>query len=115
MINFQSKEKIAVVTKERKYTYGELLQLIDTYSQLFSGKNYERVAIYSENRVDWIAAFYAGWRNNCEIVPIDFMSSRDDISYILNDCKPNILFASPELRKKVDEFIPQVNHQIELV
>lgn len=115
MINFKSLDKIAVVTKDRKYTYGDLIQLIDSYSQLFSGKGYERVAIYSENRVDWIAAFYAGWRNDCEIVPIDFMSSRDDISYILNDCKPNILFASPELRRKVDEFIPQVNHQIEQV
>jgi long-chain acyl-CoA synthetase len=82
---------------------------------LFRGKDYKKIAIYSENRAEWIAAFYAGWSNNCVVVPIDFMASRDDVSYILNDCKPELIFASPALHKQVDEFIPKVHHQMQVI
>ena len=64
MINFENTEKFAVITKDKSYSYTELLNLIDSYSKLFSNQNFERIAIYSENRIDWIAAFYAGWRND---------------------------------------------------
>ena len=103
MIKFEKIDKIAVITKEKSYSYAELLNLIDSYSQLFSNKNFQRIAIYSENRIDWIAAFYAGWRNDCEVVPIDYLASTEDVSFIINDCKPDLIFISPELKRKVDE------------
>jgi long-chain acyl-CoA synthetase len=115
MINFKDSKQIAVITKGKNYTYQDLLELIDSYSQLFENKGYERIAVYSENRVEWIAAFYAGWQNNCEVVPLDFGASRDDISYILNDCKPNIIFASTDLKNKVEELKPHVIYTPEIV
>ena len=60
MINLQNTNKLAVITKQKSYSYNELLQLIDSYSQLFEGKGYKKIAIHSENRIDWIAAFFAG-------------------------------------------------------
>ncbi|HCX99878.1 MAG TPA: long-chain fatty acid--CoA ligase [Bacteroidales bacterium] len=108
MINFENKDKAAVITKEKSYSYSELLSLIDSYSKLFSNQDFERIAIYSENRIDWIAAFYAGWRNNCEVVPIDYLASTEDISFIINDCKPDLIFISPELKRKVDEISSQL-------
>ncbi|MDD2196793.1 MAG: AMP-binding protein [Bacteroidales bacterium] len=108
MINFENKEKFAVITKDKSYSYTELLNLIDSYSKLFSNQNFERIAIYSENRIDWIAAFYAGWRNDCEVVPIDYLASTEDISFIINDCKPDLIFISSELKRKVDEISSQL-------
>ncbi len=108
MINFENKEKSAVITKDNSYSYTELLNLIDSYSKLFSNQNFERIAIYSENRIDWIAAFYAGWRNDCEVVPIDYLASTEDISFIINDCKPDLIFISSELKRKVDEISSQL-------
>ncbi len=115
MLNVQNTAAVALITKERSYTYQELLQLIESYSLLFREKNYKMIAIHSENRVDWIAAFYAGWRNNCVVVPVDFMASVGDVSYILNDCKPELLFASPALKSQVEEIKPRVNHPMEIV
>ncbi|MDD3891746.1 MAG: AMP-binding protein [Bacteroidales bacterium] len=108
MINFENKEKFAVITKDKSYSYTELLNLIDSYSKLFSNQNFERIAIYSENRIDWIAAFYAGWRNDCEVVPIDYLASTEDISFIINDCTPDLIFISSELKRKVDEISSQL-------
>jgi long-chain acyl-CoA synthetase len=115
MINVRETTKNAVITKEKQYTYQELLQLIESYSLLFREKNYKKIAIYSENRVDWIAAFYAGWRNDCVVVPIDFMASVYDISYILNDCQPELLFASPALMNQVAEIKREVKHSLEVI
>lgn len=89
--------------------------LIDSYSQLFEGKGYQRIAIHSENRIDWIAAFYAGWKNDCTVVPVDFMASKDDVSFILNDCKPELLFASTALKEKVGEIEKQLSYNPEVV
>jgi long-chain acyl-CoA synthetase len=103
MINVKDTSKIALITKSKSYSYDELFQMIESFALLFRGKGYQKIAIYSENRAEWIAAFYAGLRNNCVVVPIDFMASADDASYIVNDCKPDMLFASPALKKQVEE------------
>ncbi len=114
MINTQDLSAIAVVTKEKSYTYIDLLQLIDSYAQLFSGKNYDKIAIYSENRIDWIAAFYAAWQNNVTVVTIDYLASRDDVSYILNDSKPEMVFATANLKTEVAEVLEKVNYNPEV-
>ncbi len=94
MIRTISPQKPAIITKEKTYSYTELLSGIQTLANLFSEKNYQRVAICSENRADWIYAFYAIWQNHGTVVTIDFLSSPDDIHFILNDCRPELLFAS---------------------
>lgn len=115
MINATDLSSIALVTKEKKYSYGELLQMIESYAMLFNGKGYKKIAIFSENRVEWIAAFYAGWRNDCMVVPVDYMSSVDDVVYILNDCQPEILFSNPSLNEQVQKiaskllYTPQIH------
>lgn len=114
MINVKDTSGIALVTKGKTYSYGELLQMIESYALLFRGKGYKKIAIYSENRAEWIAAFYAGWRNGCVVVPIDFMSSAYDASYILNDCRPEMLFSSPALKTNVEEILKLVNYTPEV-
>lgn len=94
MISTQSLEKAAIITKDKTYSYTELLSGIQTLANLFAGKNYKRVAICSENRADWIYAFYATWQNQGTVVTIDFLSSPDDIHFILNDCQPELVFTS---------------------
>ena len=75
MINKKLDSKPALITKEKTYSYSELFSEINKYSQLFKGKDYTNVAIHSENRAEWIFAFYAAWYNKCTVVPIDFLFS----------------------------------------
>ncbi len=110
MINLDNFDKLAIVTKEKGYTYRELLRLISSYTQLFEGKGYQKIAIHSENRIEWVAAFYAGWKNNCVVVPVDFMASKDDVSFILNDCVPELVFVSNQLTEKMDEITGMLSY-----
>jgi len=102
MINTKFENKPALITKEKTYTYSELFIEINKYSQLVKNKNYTKVAIHAENRADWIFTFYASWQNNCTVIPIDFLAAPDDVSYIINDCQPDIVFISNETNKKFD-------------
>jgi long-chain acyl-CoA synthetase len=110
MINTQYKDNIALITKDNTYTYQQLFVKINQYSEHFEGKNYKKIAIHSENREDWIFAFYAGWKNNCIVVPIDFIASVDDVSYILNDSTPELVFISSETSGKFEKVKSKLNY-----
>jgi len=116
MINTNFKEKTALVTKEKSFTYQELFQKIDYYSEkYFINKSYSKVAIHAENRADWIFAFYAAWKNNCTVIPVDFLASADDVTYILNDCKPDLLFVSNNTVSKFETVTKELEYTPEIV
>jgi long-chain acyl-CoA synthetase len=109
MINFSDQSKIAIKTKNSQVTYNELNDKICAFSTLFN--NVDKIAIFSENREEWIFAFYAGWKNISTVVPIDFMASNHDISFILNDCKPEVLFTSNGKIKDVDVVLKNLDYK----
>jgi long-chain acyl-CoA synthetase len=100
--------KSAIITKDSNITYNEFFGKVNSFSHLFEGKTNVRVAIYCENRPEWIYAFYAAWLNECTVVTIDFMASADDVSYILNDSKPELLFLSAGTEKNM----PKINEKL---
>ncbi len=89
-------EKAALLGKEIHLTYNQLLAQIDHYAGLLRNVRNERVVIFSENRTEYILALYAIWKNGASVVPIDVMSSREDVAYILQDSAPRALFCSAE-------------------
>ena len=115
MIRTISPQKAAIITKDKTYSYTELLSGIQTLANLFSGKNYQKVAICSENRADWIYAFYAIWQNHGTVVTIDFLSSPDDIHFILNDCRPELLFVSETTIETINKAKEGLSYDPEVV
>jgi long-chain acyl-CoA synthetase len=97
MINTNYPGKPALIFKDHVDTYLGLFNRIRAFSEAFGEAKYERIAIYSENRPEWIYAFFAAWQNGAVVVPVDFLSSADDASYILNDCRPGLVFISQGL------------------
>jgi len=93
-------DSIALLSKERTVTYSELFCAIDGYSRLITPETRGKVAIYSENRPEWVYTLYAGWKSGCTVVPIDYMSPADEVAYILEDCSPGLIFCS---RRKLRE------------
>lgn len=104
-------DKVAIATKTEQITYNELEGKILSYSEIFKDVSNNRVAIFSENRLEWIYAFYAIWNNNNVPVPIDFMSGVDDIAFILNDCKPEVIFCSREKQEILKESLKLVKYE----
>jgi long-chain acyl-CoA synthetase len=89
-------EKAALVGKNINLTYNLLLEQIEQYALLLNNIRNERVVIFSENRAEWIVALYAVWKNEGVIVPIDVLSSHEDVAYILKDSAPRVVFCSAE-------------------
>jgi long-chain acyl-CoA synthetase len=115
MINTKYPEKPALITKDQTVTYTSLISNINNFAGLFAGKGYQKVALFSENRPEWIYAFYAAWRNNATVVTIDFLSSAEDAAYTVNDCRPELIFASQVTKKTWDKMTGKLDYQPEII
>lgn len=115
MINTLYPDKPALIIRDHQDSYRQLTGKIQTFSNLFSGKEYKKIAIFSENRPEWIYAFYSGWKNGAMVVPIDFLSSADDASYILNDCRPELVFASRGVVKTLEKMKGKLHYEPEIL
>jgi long-chain acyl-CoA synthetase len=111
MINNQFPENTALIYKENKIAYKQFISKINNYSQYINENQHDKVAIFSENRIEWIYAFYAAWEKKCIVVPIDSGSSIEDAAYILNDCKPGLVFISKELFGKFETILKQISYK----
>jgi long-chain acyl-CoA synthetase len=106
-------EKIALKWKDREVSYAELLNEATRYSKLFTDTT-QRVLIFSENRLEWIYSFYGSWKNNCTVIPVDYLSTVEEVTYIVQDSLPEVFFCSRERESvllevvKVLDYTPQI-------
>lgn len=102
--------KTAIVWKDRKISYQDLLTGAWHYANNLPGEEGNRmIAIFSENRPEWPLSFYAVWSAGDIVVPVDFMSSPDDVAYILQDCHPEAIFCSHATRAVLEKAIETTN------
>lgn len=87
--------KTALKWKDQEVSYADLLQEAVYFAKLFPDSA-EKVLIFSENRPEWIYSFLGSWKNNCTVIPVDYLSTVDEVSYIVNDCLPDVVFCSRE-------------------
>lgn len=107
--------KLALVAGERKYTYADLRKHAKKLSTLYKSGKEDKIAIYAENRPEWIFAFYSIWINQSIPVPVDYLSTPQEVAHILNNCKPETLFYSNETETRITEALKETNHDIKLI
>ncbi len=100
MINSKNLDATAISYKDERISYRKLLQYVQNFSEIIALKD-AKVAIYAENSLEWVYSLYASWLNSCIVVPIEAGAAVEDVEYILNDCKPDILFTTKELYGKL--------------
>ena len=115
LINRSFPTKNALITATGNITYQQLLKNIQLYAELFQNKGYTKVAIYAENSAEWIQAFYAAFQNQCIAVPIDFLASPSDVAYIIDDCKPELLFTSAAMAETMQKVNEKAIHKPEVL
>lgn len=108
-------EKPALILKDQQVSYRQLLERIQAYAALFEHEHYEKAAIYSENRLEWVYAFYAAWKNRCIAVPIDFMATADEAAYMLGDCTPEVIFCSREKLPDAERAVKSLSYTPKLM
>jgi long-chain acyl-CoA synthetase len=107
--------KTAIIWSDEEVSYEELLHSISFFSRSFPGKKCQKVAIFSENRPEWAYGFYASWKNGCIAVPIDFMSTAEDVAYILEDCRPELVFCSRDTHTVLEEACRDLSYDIDVL
>ncbi|MBA4320047.1 MAG: long-chain fatty acid--CoA ligase [Flavobacterium sp.] len=115
MIFIKNIPKTAIVWKDRNISYNELLKNINYYSRSLENREVTKVAVYSANRPEWAFAFFAAWKNKSIVVPIDFLAQPDEIAYILNDSRPEIIFISEEARGNFGKVQKLLHYKITVI
>ncbi|RUM28391.1 MAG: long-chain fatty acid--CoA ligase, partial [Aquifex sp.] len=80
--------KTALIYSGNEISYAELLENVSSFANLIDITPNDRVAIVMENRPEWVYAFYGTWKKGGIVVPVDFMSTPQEIRYILQDAEP---------------------------
>ena len=111
IINRDNLDKKYIITHNQDITGRDLLKYIQQYSLLITDQGIKKIGIYSENRLEWIYAFYAALQNDCIAVPIDYLASAEDVAYIIDDCQPEILFISQAMQEAYDKVSQKITFQ----
>lgn len=106
----QSRPKPALVWNDVEVSYEDLLRRAWAWSRLL-GEGDERVAVFSENRLEWAYAAYGVWAAGKALVPVDHMSTAEEVEYILDDCEPAALFCSEKTRPVLDRALTVARHR----
>ena len=108
--------KNAIVFRGVKYSYTQLLQYAEKYCQTFllaentqselgslnsETSNQKKVMIFADNCPEYFFATYGAFKCNACIVPVDVQSTAKEISYIMEECRPEIIFVSEYYKENI--------------
>lgn len=96
--------KTALILPDRSLTYAQLLAGARGYAQLLP-QGTERVLLFSENRAEWVHAFYGAWCHGSTVVPVDFQATAEEVAFIARDCRPQVLFCSQDRKAVAEEVL----------
>lgn len=94
-------DKTALVADGQRVSYGELdrrAARLAAWLQQRGVQRGDRVACYLENGVDMVVALYAGLRCGAVVMPINPLTRRDKLAYLLNDSRASALITQAALR-----------------
>lgn len=92
----RSPDMVALICNDRQLTYRQLddmsasLAVALTRRGIGSG---DVVSLYGQNSWEWIVAYHATLRAGAVVNPVNVMLTRDELRFVLTDCKAKALFA----------------------
>ncbi|ADY73092.1 Long-chain-fatty-acid--CoA ligase [Desulfurobacterium thermolithotrophum DSM 11699] len=113
-------EKELFVKKEKgKYTtlsYKDFEKQISTIQKGLESIGLEdRVAIFMENRPEWISGLFAVLFKGGIAVPVDYLLSSEELFNIFKDCQPKVVITSSQNIEKVKEAIKNIGYHINIL
>ncbi len=101
-------DKQAIFYAGRSYSYAQILQ----YSQLYANyyrqtcsEKVERVMFFSKNTPEYIFALYGAMRLGAISIPVDVTSTFRELSYMMGDSKPQMIYTIKEHLELVNECV----------
>lgn len=102
-------EAVALICGERRWRYAEIGALVERLAAAMQRRGVhrgERVAIYAENGVETVVGIYAALRCGAVFMPINPLTKKDKLAYLVDDARPVCMLASASLLQVVQEALP---------
>jgi long-chain acyl-CoA synthetase len=97
----QVPDKVALVVGQKRYTYREIdamaVRLAATFERLGVRKG-DRVLVFADNGIEVVAALYGALKAGAVFVPVNALSKKDRLTYLLNDSRAACLVTAQALR-----------------
>ncbi|MGL5376759.1 MAG: AMP-binding protein [Cetobacterium sp.] len=88
------RKKTAVIYKDEKYSYGELIKIAKIYSEYLKIEKEDRVAIFMENRPEYMASVLSIWDKKGTSTNLDVSYTAEQLIYVFNDSNPKYMITS---------------------
>ena len=104
-------DKVAMLSGKREISYRRLLSMIAAVGKDLSKhcKAEDKVAILGGNSPEWVLAMYGAWNMHATVVPIDFMSTPEEVAYIIKDCRPVVVWCDEQSSEKLRQALELVD------
>ena len=100
-------EKLGLITETGRWTYQELFEFCNSLANGFLQmgiKKGDRVALLLRNGFEIYVSYFGIPRMGAVVVPLNYMMSKDELVYCLNDSTPVILIYGDEYEDYIDYF-----------
>jgi len=100
----------ALIAQEGTLTYQEVYLrslLLSRKMRSLGVKPHDRVVIYAENSLAFYIAYFAAWHIGAAVVPLNIFLHKRELTYILNDALPKIIFTLDAHSVILDEILQE--------
>lgn len=108
---FTHPDRTAVITDNEKVSYRQLDKMIDSsavkINEKLQGRKGERIAILSNNRIEYIVLLFAIAKAECVAVPLNIRLSAKELVFQLNDSGSKLIFAEKENAEFASSLVEQ--------
>ena len=127
--------KAAIITPDHEVSYTELMQYIRVYADVLKREldkalpktgaekdaatnakhEKKKVLIFSENREEWVYAFYAIWLCDAIVITVDATSTVADVAYIMRDSGADAVWVSPGTEAVARQALSETGQQMKVL
>ena len=107
--------KLALVDGNTRLTYQQLhdqVEQLAAYLLQMGLKKSDRLLLFSHNCWQFPIIHFAAARIGVLTVPVNFMLNAQELAYIIENSKTQVIFAEDQLTPTVDEALAQAKHQL---
>ncbi|MBK9290038.1 MAG: AMP-binding protein [Bacteroidetes bacterium] len=100
----------AIRFRSQAISYAQMLGRIAQYASSCPLDRGAHALIISENRPEYIYAFYAIWQQQGVAIPVDYLSTAPELAYIVGDSRPALIYCSAKTKALVEEALALSGH-----
>lgn len=108
-------DKIYVIDKDREFSYSDIYGksvAVAGFLNKWDIRSGDRVLVYLDNSIEYIAAYFGILLANCIVVPINKNLTLDSVNYIISNTEPKLIFTNSIFRNRLQGKVGFESHRI---